>query len=101
MKVNKKNIFKLIIVIVVVIGLGFGYKTYKKNYEICSYKWSKVKNSSIGQYVLYINDKRGRHVEGRALITYLNGRSKYENISKNGKMYVKNVVKKVSNPKRR
>lgn len=101
MSSKKKKIFILIIIIIVVAGLGFGYNTYKKNYEICSYKWHKVENSSIGQYKLYITNKGGKPVNGRVLITYLNGKSKYEDINKDGKMYVKSVIKKVSNPKRR
>lgn len=101
MSSKKKKIFILIIIIIVVAGLGFGYNTYKKNYEICSYKWHKVENSSIGQYKLYITNKSGKPIDGRVLITYLNGKSKYEDINKDGKMYVKSVIKKVSNPKRR
>ena len=97
MSSKKKKIFILIIIIIVVAGLGFGYNTYKKNYEICSYKWHKVENSSIGQYKLYITNKNGKPVDGRVLITYLNGKSKYEDINKD----VKSVIKKVSNPKRR
>ena len=101
MKLKKKNVAKLIIVIALTVSLVFGYKTYKKNYEICSYKWVKEEKSSIGQYRLYINDKKGKHVDGKIMITYLNGKSKYEEISKDGKLYVKSVIKKVSNPKRR
>lgn len=101
MKLKKKNIAKIIIVIVLVIGLFFGYKIYKKNYEICSYKWVKEEKSSIGQYRLYVNDKNGKHVDGRVMITYLNGKSKYVEISSKGNLYVKSIIKKISNPRRR
>lgn len=101
MKLKKKKLLVLIVVPVLVIGLFIGYKSYKRDYEICTYKWVKEEKSSIGQYRLYVSDNKGKHVKGRVMLTYLNGKSKYVDVSVNGNLYVKNVIKKVSNPRRR
>lgn len=101
MKLKKKNLLVLILVLVAITGVIFGYKTYKSNYEICTYKWVKEEKSSIGQYRLYVNDKKGKHIKGRVMLTYLNGKSKYVDVSEKGNLYVKSVIKKVSNPRRR
>lgn len=101
MKLKKKNVVKIVIFVVVVIGLFFGYKVYQKNYEICSYKWVKEEKSSIGQYRLYVNDKHGKHIEGRVMLTYLNNKIEYVNVSSKGNLYIKKTIKKVSNPRRK
>lgn len=101
MKLKKKNVVKILILIVIVIGLFFGYKIYKKNYEICSYKWVKEEKSYVGQYRLYVNDKNGKHVDGSVMLTYLNGKVEYVNVSSKGNLYIKKTIKKVSNPRRK
>ena len=37
-----------------------------------SYEWKEIKESSIGQYTLYINDVFGNHIDGTARLVYIN-----------------------------
>ncbi len=58
-----------------------------------SVKWEEVKNSSIGQYKLYIVSSKGEKVSGVVTITVA-GKSSDVSITKDGKMYIKSAVEK-------
>lgn len=56
-----------------------------------SVKWEEVKNSSVGQYKLYIVSSKGEKVSGVVTITVA-GKSSDVSITKDGKMYIKSAV---------
>lgn len=58
-----------------------------------SVKWEEVKNSSVGQYKLYIVSSKGEKVSGVVTITVA-GKSSDVSITKDGKMYIKSAVEK-------
>lgn len=99
---NIKNKRKIIIIsscvvaFFVIVGVIFSNINNKYTYE-----WVKVDNSSVGQYLLYINNYRGKHVDGTARLVYINGKTKRVNIDKDGLLYVKNIVAEVRNPDKR
>ena len=97
MKFDKKKIFFIgCFLIVVVICIYFFYPD-----ESYSYEWVPVKDSAIGQYRLYINDSRGRHIDGVARLVYINGKTKRVMVDKEGLLYVKSIVVEVRNPNKR
>lgn len=65
-----------------------------------TYEWIDEPESVIGQSRLYVNNKLGKHVEGKVTITYLNGNSEEISVSKDGILYVKSIIKEVRNPRR-
>lgn len=67
----------------------------KQNNNAYSYEWVKEKNSVINQQRLYVNNKNNKHIEGYVRITYINNNSEKIMISKEGKLFVKSIVKKV------
>ena len=93
---KKILIISLIIILISVISI---YKINSK--EIYTYEWIKEKDSAIGQYRLYINDKKGNHIDGTARLVYVNGKTKRIEIDKKGLLYVKAVVAEVRNPNKR
>ena len=93
---KKILIISIIIILVSVISI---YKINSK--EIYTYEWIKEKDSAIGQYRLYINDKKGNHIDGTARLVYVNGKTKRIEIDKKGLLYVKAVVAEVRNPNKR
>lgn len=94
MKIKKKSLIILIIIITIIILCSCFFISNTNN-KVYSYEWVKEQNSVINQQRLYVNNKRNKHVEGYVRITYLNGKSNKVKISKNGKLFVKSVVKKV------
>lgn len=56
-----------------------------------SIKWEEVKNSSVGQYMLYIVSSKGEKVSGVVTITVA-GKSSDVSVTKEGKMYIKSAV---------
>ena len=96
---NKKVIIVAIIISVIILTF-ICYKVYKgkDNY---SYEWVEVKDSSIGQYMLYVNNSIGNHIDGTIKITYLNGASETIDVPKEGILYVKDTIVNVSNPKKK
>lgn len=97
---KKKNIIIIIISIIVILLAFLGYKTIKNN-DKYTYEWIEVKDSSIGQYTLYIKDSFGKYVDGTVKITYLNGATETIDVPKEGVLYVKNTIINVSNPKKK
>ena len=93
---KKILIISIIIILVSVISI---YKINSK--ETYTYEWIKEKDSAIGQYRLYINDKKGNHIDGTARLVYVNGKTKRIEIDKKGLLYVKAVVAEVRNPNKR
>ena len=93
---KKILIISLIIILISVISI---YKINSK--ETYTYEWIKEKDSAIGQYRLYINDKKGNHIDGTARLVYVNGKTKRIEIDKKGLLYVKAVVAEVRNPNKR
>ena len=93
---KKVLIISLIIILISVISI---YKMNSK--ETYTYEWIKEKDSAIGQYRLYINDKKGNHIDGTARLVYVNGKTKRIEIDKKGLLYVKAVVAEVRNPNKR
>ena len=86
----------IISIIIVFVIIGNNNKN-KSKYE---YEWEEVQDSTIGQYRLYVNDKNGNHIDGHVDITYLNGKKETVEISKEGTLYVKSIIKDVSNVKK-
>ncbi len=84
--------------VIVVFMLFLCIFTIREKY---TYEWVKVDNSSIGQYILYINNYRGEHINGTARLVYINGKTKRVDIDKKGLLYVKNIVAEVRNPDKR
>lgn len=96
MNKKKKLIITIISVIVLLLVSGILiFKFQESNNNPVSYEWIKEESSVINQQRLYVNNKNKKHIEGYVRITYLNGNSVKEKIPKEGKMYVKSVVKKV------
>lgn len=93
---KKVVIVSIIIILISLIGI---YKINSK--ETYTYEWIKEKDSAIGQYRLYINDKKGNHIDGIARLVYVNGKTKRIEIDKTGLLYVKAVVAEVRNPNKR
>lgn len=93
----KKN--KLIIIVGIVLVIIISLFVLFKNNKY-SYKWVDEKESTINQSRLYVVDKFGRHIDGKVTITYLNGKSEEVEISKNGELYVKDIIIEVKNPRR-
>ena len=97
----KKKIAIILITLIIIIALAIvGYKMYQ-NSDKYTYEWVEVKESTIGQYTLYVNNSTGKHIAGTVRITYLNGESETVEIPKEGTMYVKDIIVKVSNPKKK
>ncbi len=94
---KKKRMIITILVLLVLVGAGFWYQIHQEY----TYEWVKVKDSSIGQYRLYVNNSFGRHINGTVRIVYINGKSKRVDVDKEGLLYVKNIVAEVRNPNRR
>lgn len=97
---KKKLIITLITTISIILVTVIGYKLYQ-NKETYTYEWVKVEGSVIGQYTLYVNNSLGKHIDGTVRLTYLNGESEIIEIPKEGIMYVKDIIIKVSNPKKK
>lgn len=93
---KRKYIISLVVIIIIVISSIILINKYNQ----VSYEWVLEKESTIGQYRLYINDLNGKHIDGKIKITYINGKSEVVEVSKDGVLYVKNVISSVSNPKR-
>ena len=87
----------IVTIIITVIGLNV---INPKN-ETYTYEWVEEVDSSIGQYILYVNDSKGNHIDGTVRITYLNGKSEKVEIDKDGVLYVKSAIKSVSNPNKK
>lgn len=97
----KKNLTIILITFITIIILSIvGYKLYQ-NSDTYTYEWVEVEESTIGQYTLYVNNSTGKHIDGTVRITYLNGESETVEIPKEGTMYVKDIIVKVSNPKKK
>ena len=96
----KKKIITISLSLLLIIGIGISYWCYKSN-ETFTYEWVAVEDSSIGQYRLYINDSKGKHIDGSARLVFINGKTKKVDIDKEGLLYVKGIVSEVRNPKKR
>ena len=97
----KKGKLKIIIIcLVIVLLVGFGFNYFNKN-QTYSYEWVKVEDSSIGQYKLYVNNSFGRHIDGTVRLVFINGKTKKVDISKDGTLFVKDVISDVRNPMKR
>ena len=97
----KKKIVIIFILLIIITIFSFLFINKEKNDEKYSYDWVEVKGSTIGQYRLYVNNSKKKHVDGKARITYLNGKSEVVSIPKKGSLYVKKIITKVSNVKRK
>lgn len=98
MKKKKVKIFIIIIVIVLLVGFGISY--FNKN-QTYTYEWVKVEDSAIGQYKLYVNNSFGKHIDGTVRLVFINGKTKKVDVSKEGTLFVKDVISDVRNPMRR
>jgi len=97
----KKGKVKIIILILVIVLLGgFGITYFNKN-QTYSYEWVKVEDSSVGQYKLYVNNSFGKHIDGTVRLVFINGKTKKVDISKDGTLFVKDVISDVRNPMKR
>lgn len=97
----KKKIAIILITLITIIALAIvGYNMYQNN-DTYTYEWVEVKESTIGQYTLYVNNSMGKHVDGTVRVTYLNGASETVEVPKEGTIYVKDIIVKVSNPKKK
>ena len=94
-KIEKIMILVSVLVVTLIIVVVF------KLSNRYSYEWVKVESSSIGQYRLYVNDIRGRHIDGTVRLVYINGKTKRVNVDKEGLLYVKSIVSEVRNPNKR
>ncbi len=98
---KKKRIITLFITgcicLMIVISIYFIFNHNQKY----SYEWEEVKTSSIGQYRLFVNDVKGRHINGSVRLVYINGKSKRVDVDKKGLLYVKSIVLEVRNPNKR
>ena len=92
----KKKLILIICLSIIIIFLLI-YFTRPNNYK---YEWVDEPESIIGQSRLYVNNEYGKHVNGKVTITYLNGKSEEIEISKDGVLYVKSIIKEVKNPRR-
>ena len=91
----------LILVGIFVVGVFSFYWFSSSKDEVYTYEWVEERDSAIGQYRLFINDSRGRHVDGVARLVFINGKTARVSINKEGVLYVKSVVSAVRNPKKR
>lgn len=57
--------------------------------------WIPVKDSVIGQYTLFITDEDGYTVEAEVVLTTIDDKTVEEYIDKDGKVYVKSIIKDV------
>lgn len=96
----KKKVVLILFIVLVIVGIVGGVYIYKSN-EKYTYEWVEVEDSSIGQYMLYVNDSRGRHVDGTVRLVYINGETKKVEVDKEGLLYLKSIVLEVRNPKKR
>lgn len=96
----RKKIIIISIILLLIIGVGVSFWYYKSN-ETFTYEWVEIEDSSIGQYRLYINDSKGKHIDGSARLVFINGKTKKVDIDKEGLLYVKGIVSEVQNPKKR
>lgn len=94
-----KNIRRFLIIFLVLFALIVCLFIFTDN--TCSYSLVKEEKSVVNQYRLYVNSKTGRHVNGSVDITYLNDKKETIKVDKKGKLIIKSVIKKISNPKRR
>lgn len=95
----KKKIIIPITIIILTTLLILVININKK--EEYTYEWIKEKESTIEQYRLYINNKKGEHIDGTARLVFINGKTKRVEIDKEGLLYVKSVVSEVRNPNKR
>ncbi len=95
MKKNKKILIPLIL-IAFVIGFICLFRT-----NTYSYSLEKEEKSVVNQYRLYVNNKNGKHIDGKVDVTYLNGKKQTIKVKKDGTLIIKSVIKKIDNPKRR
>ncbi len=95
MKKNKKLLIPLILIVFVIVFICI-FKTYTYSYSL-----EKEEKSVVNQYRLYVNNKNGKHIDGKVDITYLNGKKQTIKVNKDGKLIIKSVIKKIDNPKRR
>lgn len=91
---KKKLIIFLFLVIVIIVTVIFIIIGSNQN-KAYSYKWEIEKNSVINQQRLYVVNKKGKPTSGYVRVTYLKGNSKKIKIEKEGKIFVKSVVKDV------
>ena len=82
----------LVLIASLVIGIVF---VTKENNKIYSYEWIKENDSVINQQRLYVNNKNKKHIEGYVRITYINDNSEKIKINKEGKLFVKSIIKDV------
>ena len=94
---KKKKILIIVIFIISILLISgvFIFKIQESNNIPVSYEWVKEKDSVVNQQRLYINNKNKKHIEGYIRVTYLKGNSVKEKIPKEGKVYVRSVVKEV------
>ncbi len=95
---KKKIIIPIAIILLTTVLILVTNINQKEEY---SYEWIKEKESTIEQYRLYINDKKGKHIDGTARLVFINGKTKRVEIDKEGLLYVKSVVAEVRNPSKR
>ncbi|MBR1385909.1 MAG: hypothetical protein IJ568_03655 [Bacilli bacterium] len=96
MKKNKKKY----IIVILFLFLLCGIIAYTIIYNHYSYEWVEEKNSIVGQYRLHLKNGFGKYVDGHIDITYLNDKTETVEITRDGIIYVKNIIKKVENPRR-
>lgn len=95
MKFKKKLLISFLILIVFILSFLF---IRSKSY---SYSLVKEEKSVVNQYRLYVTNKNGKHIDGTVDVTYLNGKKQTIEVTKDGKLIIKSVIKKIDNPKRR
>lgn len=91
---------KILIILILVIAGSIGIM-YSKTNEKYTYEWVEVEDSAIGQYKLYINNSKGKHIDGTVRLVYINGKTKRVEVDEEGLLYLKEIVKEVRNPKGR
>ncbi len=96
----KKNKKKYIIVILLVFILLCGVMTYNIIYNHYSYEWIEERNSVVGQYRLFLKNGFGKYVDGHIDITYLNDKTETVEVTSDGILYIKEIIKNVENPRR-
>lgn len=96
----KKKVVLILFIFLVIIGIIGGLYVHKSNQKY-TYEWVEVEDSSIGQYMLYVNNSRGKHVDGTVRLVYINGETKKVEVDKDGLLYLKSIVLEVRNPQKR
>ena len=91
---------KKYIIAISLVCLIIGYFVYNIIYNQYSYEWKEESTSVVGQYRLYIKNGFGKYVEGRVDITYLNDKKETVEITSDGVLYVKSIIKNVENPRK-